>query len=136
MLPRNIDLTENRDFMGEDITAFDTRIEIPLDEYQAMTTDEYEHILWWEGIFGRKRHTNEKREVFEKEKSYINDEMKTHCHRCGIELRIPWKRVGDICGELCEDCNEIVAREVNGRIPWKSRMEIVRDFEYDLFNSR
>lgn len=131
MLPRNIDLTENRDFMGEDITTFDTRIEIPLDEYQAMTADEYEHILWWEGIFGRKRHANEKREVFEKEKSYI-DETKTHCYRCGTELRIPWKRTR----ELCEDCKEIVAREVNGRIPWKSRMEIVRDFEYDLFNSR
>jgi len=55
MLSPEIDLTANGDF-GLGVGFFmDTPIEIPLDEYDSMSRDEYEALLWWEGIFGKKK---------------------------------------------------------------------------------
>lgn len=133
MLPRNIDLTENRDFSGGNFAFFDVPIEIPMDEFHLMTPEEYDHLMWWEGIFGKKRHYTQKSEVFDAEKRYYNH-WNHHCLRCGAELRIPWK----IYGGLCKKCDEIVTYEEGGtRTPWKQVNEgWRRDPKYDLFNSR
>ena len=60
MLPSNIDLTERADFGDAflispadlNLDDFDTRNE--------MSTDEYDLLVWWESIFGKKRHINQK----------------------------------------------------------------------------
>jgi len=133
MLPSNIDLTENRDFSGGNFIFFDTPIEIPMDEFHLMTPDEYDHLMWWEGIFGRRRHYTEKSKIFDVEKRF-ESHWNQHCLRCGVVLRIPWKTHYG----LCKKCDDIVALEEGGtRIPWKRRNEGGhRDPKYNLFNSR
>lgn len=131
MLPRNIDLTENRDFSGGGEIFMDTIIEIPLSEYQLMTCDEYEKLRWWEGIFGRKRHYTEKDQVFDVEGKYVN-KWKHHCYRCGELIRIPWLNFNSVCHK----CNDILKN--GGRIPWKEQKTFgtFRNVAYDLFNRR
>ena len=139
MLPPNIDLTENRNFSGNDHTIYiDLPIDIPMDEYQSMTPEQYEHLLWYESIFGRKRHLTEKRELFQLEWKELN-ELRKNCYRCGRPLRIPWNNFGGICRK----CEEEMGREdeedsrKDRRKPWKTiRIERVRDTKYELFNSR
>lgn len=136
MLPRNIDLTEHRDFSGGGGIFIDTPIEIPLDEYELMTCDEYEKLRWWEGIFGRKGHRNRKEYVFDYDGKYVSNSKK-HCLRCGKEFRYPWDNVGGIC----KKCDEIVGMDMDkGRIPWKEyygqNPEIEDRTAYDLFNRR
>lgn len=137
MLPRNIDLTEHRDFGGGNVFILDTIIEIPIDEYHLMTPDEYDHLMWWEGIFGRRRHYTEKSKVFDVEKRF-ESHWNHHCLRCGVALRIPWKTHNG----LCKKCDDIVSLEEGGtRIPWKRSHKSLnegghRDPKYDLFNSR
>ena len=136
MLPRNIDLTEHRDFSGGGGIFMDTPIEIPLDEYQLMTCGEYERLRWWESIFGRKRHRNRKEYVFEYERKHRNEE-RTHCWRCGKEFRLPWDRVNGICRK----CDSEVSEESGNRwrIPWVEhygQISPVDNTAYDLFNRR
>jgi len=131
MLPPNIDLTEHMDFSGGNGEIFfDTPIEIPLDEYRLMSNDEYEHLMWWEGIFGRKRHYTSKSELFKKPKINL-------CHHCGKLLRIPWYF------RVCRDCykkgNTSFDNYIHkdNRIPWaKMSNHSIRNVQYDLFNRR
>ena len=114
MLPRNIDLTERRDFGDGTFTTL-ARPSFDLRHYDGpMGRDEYEYIVWWESVFGRESHDNEKYTVFDKNETY-EMELETHCHRCGKELRIPWKRYYN----LCEKCNYDVDYEYE-RLPWKA----------------
>ena len=64
MLPHNIDLTEHSDFGIGGGIFMDTPIEIPIDEYHLMTPEQYYKLMWWEGIFGRRRHYMEKSKIF------------------------------------------------------------------------
>ena len=95
MLTPRVDLTAHMDFSGGSIIDFfDTRLdEILDDEYALISTDEYKRLTWWEGIFGRKEHKNQKHEIFSKD---IN-ELMTRCLRCGKPFRIPWDSIGGIC---------------------------------------
>lgn len=113
MLSPEIDLTANGDF-GLGVGFFmDTPIEIPLDEYASMSRDEYEALLWWEGIFGKRRHQSIKRILFPK---------------LGYDVpnlpRIPWKRRYDNIRNL-------------PRIPWKQRFhQSTDDRGWNLFARR
>ena len=108
MLPTNIDLTEHRDF-GNGHINFLGRLSIDLDA-EEMSLDQYKEIVWWEGIFGKTRHSNQKREVFEYEKKYY-ERWKDTCEKCGKPLRCPWKRAGSLCIECDEDMEY-------SRLPW------------------
>ena len=76
MLSPKVDLTEHMDFNGG-IFSNIRLVEISDDEQELMSTEEYEWFTWWEGIFGRKEHKNQKREIFSKN---IN-ELMTRCPR-------------------------------------------------------
>ena len=130
MLSPRVDLTEHIDFGGGTINFMDTLIEIPLDEYQLMTCDEYEWFKWWESIFGRRGHRNQKHEIFNPNGTL--NECRSHCYRCGKPFRIPWDNIGGVCrkcdGEMCDSVQAI---------PWKKyQSQRERDIAYNLFNRR
>lgn len=134
MLSQRVDLTENMDFSGGNINLMDTLIEIPYDEYKLMSPDEYERLIWWEGIFGRKRHPNQKREIFDKNGNYFK-KMKTHCYRCGKEFRIPWDNIGGVCRK-CDGSLTDSDHDSDRRMPWKERQGIIQSMgsvAYNLF---
>ena len=135
MLSPKIDLTEHRDFGGGTIDLMDTPIEIPYDEYELMTPDEYERLIWLEGIFGKRGHWNQKHKIFNIDDSPFISRNKSHCYRCGKPFRIPWDNIGGVCrkcdSENSEMCNSVQV------IPWKKcQSPIERDIAYNLFNRR
>ena len=133
MISRKIDLTENRDFSQGKNTAFGVHIRQFLNgiadiDDPFMSEVEYEILEWYETLFGRKRHMNQKAKVFNYETRF--EEMwKGLCARCGHRL-VPWKSER---GELCHRCDI----EVTGRVPWKDYyIQRERNIEDRLFNLR
>lgn len=142
MLPSNIDLTERADFGRHSLTFnlidlddFDTRNE--------MSTDEYDLLVWREGIFGKKRHINQKWNIFPRINLKVaEDPHNVYCERCGKPIRIPWKNYGhqfpwENYG-LCFECNEKINTDIEGKIPWNHNHTSSRSDErgYNLFNSK
>lgn len=135
MISNRIDLTQNRDFGNR-------RFRLPMlfrirefvdgiadQDDPLVTEEEYEKLVWYEGIFGRRRHFSEKHRVFNYETKH--EEMwRRMCVRCGARL-IPWN---NIYGGVCDACESDMHR-----IPWKdyygqpSGRERVTN---DLFNLR
>lgn len=133
MISNRIDLTQNRDFGNR-------RFRLPMlfrirefvdsiadQDDPLVTEEEYEKLVWYEGIFGRRRHFSEKHRIFNYEIKH--EEMwRGMCVRCGARL-IPWK---NIYGGVCAACEDDMHR-----IPWKdyygqpSERERVTN---DLFN--
>ena len=142
MLPSNIDLTERADF-GRPSLTFDLNDLDDIDTRNEMSTDEYDLLVWWEGVFGRKRHINQKWDIFPRLSLSVENPHTLCCARCGKVIRIPWKNYGhhypwENYG-LCFECNEKIETEALGKIPWSHTMnnssrndEIV----YNLFNSK
>ena len=143
MLPSNIDLTERADFGDAflispadlNLDDFDTRNE--------MSTDEYDLLVWWESIFGKKRHINQKWDIFTRiNLNGVEDSNALCCIRCGKVIRIPCKNYGHHYPSgnsgLCFECNEKVETETCGKIPWKHTSTSSRNDErgYNLFNSK
>ncbi len=139
MLPSNIDLTERADFGYPSLIAMD--IPVDLDDLYTrnnLSIDEYDYLVWWESIFGKK-HRNQKWKLFPKigvDVSYDSDKLNySHCVRCGKEIRIPWKNYYGLCFE----CNNKIETTVEGKIPWNHTMNFSsRNDErgYNLFNRR
>lgn len=134
MLPRNIDLTANRDFSNRSRNPIDIHIgqilnELPDIDSLCMTSDEYNALEWYEGIFGRNRHINEAYRVFDFEYKHTENWKRT-CARCGKPIRVPWKNYGNVC----EDCDcELEAH----RVSWKKYyMSDGSPSHGDLFNLR
>ena len=149
MLPSNIDLTERADF-GADfgdvslISPADLNLD-DIDTRNEMSTDEYDLLVWWESIFGKKRHINQKWDIFPRlTLDVAEDPNALCCARCGKVIRIPWKNYGYHYPwgnyELCFECNEKVETETWGKIPWNRNMNNFssRNDErgYNLFNSK
>lgn len=130
-----IDLTERRDFgtsgLITEIGAFERDSLVDF-AYSGgnMTNDEYEALTRYERVFGRRRHFNEWLDVFRKDEREYFNEMRTHCYRCGKEIRVPWLKRYD----LCPECDRYVA----GRIPWKDRQLVSfgSDRTMDVFSLR
>ena len=147
MLPSNIDLTEKADFGRPSSMSMDTPIDLDLDDLDTrneMSTDEYDLLVWWESIFGRKRHINQKWDIFPRLSLSVENPHTLCCARCGKVIRIPWKNYGHRypwrnCG-LCFECNEKEETETWGKIPWNRNMNKFssRNDErgYNLFNSK
>ena len=145
MLPSNIDLTERADF-GDvySISPADLNLD-DFDTINEMSTDEYDLLVWWESIFGRKRHINQKWNIFPRINLKVAEDPHTlYCERCGKPIRIPWKNYGhqfpwENYG-LCFECNEKIETETWGKIPWNRTMNNFssRNDErgYNLFNSK
>lgn len=144
MLPSNIDLTERADF-GDAflISHADLRLD-DIDAGNEMSTDEYDLLVWREGIFGKKRHINQKWDIFPRINLKVAEDPHTlYCARCGKPIRIPWKNYGHHYPwknyGLCFECNEKIETETRDRIPWRT-MNIFssRNDErgYNLFNSK
>ena len=132
MLSPKVDLTEHMDFNGGGINTFSNirLVEISDDEQDLMSTEEYGWFTWWEGIFGRKEHRNQKHEIFSKD---INEFMVCH-PRYGKPFRIPWDNIGGVC-KKCSD--EIFDPSHN--LPWKRNNNpsvSERSIVYNLFNSK
>lgn len=122
MLPSNIDLTEHGDFRNR--ITFTGQLDIPIElwDEDIMTSEDYEKIRRWESIFGKRRHINRKRDVFEITPFKVH--LEGHCYRCGKELRLPWKRDRD----LCKECSDYIEHD-NWYIkfPWRyNRLSVVR----------
>ena len=148
MLPSNIDLTERADF-GADfgdvslISPADLNLD-DIDTRNEMSTDEYDLLVWWEGIFGKKRHVNQKWDIFPRlTLDVAEDPNALCCIRCGKVIRIPWKNYGHHypwgnCG-LCFECNEKMETEARGKIPWRTMNNFSSRSDergYNLFNSK
>lgn len=137
MLPSNIDLTSHGDF-GINRVNLNLIPQTPLDydddseDGLFMSTEEYEAILRYEKIFGKKkRHKNEKFDIFPNlRKRYFYEEDKEHCIRCGKVIRLPWKNYYG----LCEECDGITAKSY---LPWDGFITAWMDDKgYNLFNLR
>ena len=113
MLSLKIDLTANRDFGSNTIDLMDTLVSMDVDG-EEMTCDQYEALVWWEGVFGKKRHPNRKKDIFNPELKYYL-KWKDTCYRCGKSIKAPWNNFGGIC-RRCE-------HEMNlptPRLPWRT----------------
>lgn len=151
MLPSNIDLTEKADFGSPSSMSMDTPVDLDLDDLDSgnnMSTNEYNSLIKWESIFGKRKHINRKWNIFPRlglNVSYDSENPHTlYCSRCGKVIRIPWKNYGHRypwrnCG-LCFECNEKEETETWGKIPWNRNMNKFssRNDErgYNLFNSK
>ena len=130
MLSPKVDLTEHMDFGGGGIIRL---VEISDDEQDLMSTEEYEWFTWWEGIFGRKKHRNQKHEIFSKN---INEDME-RCPRCGKPFRIPWENIDGVC-KVCRKCSDEIF-DPSHSLPWKRNNNpsvSERSIVHNLFNSR
>lgn len=133
MLSPKVDLTEHMDFNGGSMNIFSNirLVEISDDEQELMSTEEYEWLTWWEGIFGRKEHRNQNHEILFK--GALN-ELKAHCYRCGKPFRIPWDNIGGVCRK----CNDEIF-DPSHNLPWKRNNNpsvSERSIVYNLFNSK
>ena len=140
MLPSNIDLTEKADFGQPSLIIMDVPVGLDLDDFDSenkMSSNEYNSLIRWESIFGKRKHINQKWSIFPRNGlnvSYGSENPYTlYCSRCGKVIRIPWKNY-----ELCSECNEKIKTETWGKIPWKHNSTSSRNDEkgYDLFNSK
>lgn len=115
MTPKT-DLTENREFsrIPQRTFVFDVVSSEELGEMLNMTNEKYDRIHGWERIFGKKYHTSERYRIFDDEERYMCD-MKTHCLRCGVALRIPWRNNDGLCVECARDLD----RDFN-KLPWRN----------------
>lgn len=148
MLPSNIDLTEKADF-GRPSLIMEIPVDSDLDDFDSgnkMSSNEYNSLIRWESIFGKRKHINQKWNIFPRlnlNVSYGSENPYTlYCARCGKAIRIPWKNYGhhypwENYG-LCSECNEKREIDFKGRIPWKDTSTSSRNDErgYDLFNSK
>ena len=148
MLPSNIDLTERADF-GDTSLIMEILADLDLDDFDSgnkMSSNEYNSLIRWESIFGKRRHINQKWNIFPRNGlnvSYGSENPHTlYCSRCGKVIRIPWKNYGHRYlwknNGLCFECSEKVETEIWGKIPWKHTSTSSRNDErgYDLFNSK
>lgn len=149
MLPSNIDLTEKADF-GRPSLIMEIPVDSDLDDFDSgnkMSSNEYNSLIRWESIFGKRKHINQKWNIFPRlnlNVSYGSENPYTlYCARCGKAIRIPWKNYGSHHPwknyELCSECNEKIKTETWGKIPWNHHTYVFsRNDErgYDLFNSK
>lgn len=131
-----IDLTEHRDFNRPIDRSVHSLTDINLDD-ELMTNDDYDRIVAWENMFGKRRHDNRKRLVFRasRERAYF-ESAHLSCLRCGVEFREPWRRRQS---GLCADCDDTFNHGLSG-IPWRSRTDLASgladDRGWNLFNLR
>ena len=149
MLPSNIDLTEKADFGQPSLIIMDVPVGLDLDDFDSenkMSSTEYNSLIRWESIFGKRKHINQKWSIFPRNGlnvSYGSENPHTlYCSRCGKVIRIPWKNYGWRFPwkkqGLCYECSEKGEIDFKGRIPWKHNSTSSRNDErgYDLFNSK
>ena len=145
MLPSNIDLTERADFGDTSLISLADLNLDDIDTRNEMSTDEYDLLVWWEGIFGKKRHINQKWDIFTRiNLNGVEDPNALCCIRCGKVIRIPWKNYGHHYPwanyGLCFECNEKGETETWGKIPWNRNMNNFSSGNdergYNLFNSK
>lgn len=131
MISRNIDLTEHRDFSGGDafIIPFDIELIDRAYEDGYMSIDQYEQVVKWEGIFGRKRHTSEARKIFDMP---VPKDWQHKCARCGKVIKAPWDNIYG----LCLRCNESLEMDSYSRIPWSPFKIVYNRIPRDLFDLR
>ena len=143
MLSQKVDLTANHDFGASSLNGFFLEDMLVSTEYEGeyMTADEYEAIRRWERLFGKRRHPQQKRDLFPDKETkhyhnhgYVNGVK--YCERCGKPIRVPWK----VRYDLCPDCDErlfivLDSDHKNERIPWMNG-ETDRRVAYNLFNLR
>ena len=134
MISTNIDLTENRDFSRVHFQWLMQNVRLR-ENGHIMSTDMYRSLSDKEKLFGIARH--ESIDIFCKSYESWAEEMRTHCQRCGKELRIPWKRNNGVC----EECNSILEKEYSGSVfPWRRNGEGItessRDNPMDIFHMK
>lgn len=136
ILPGNIDLTANRDFGG---TALDLAPILQDDLVEVwydggmMSCDDYNYMVWLEGIFGKLKHTNERWDLFGKpESSWFKEKISYTCNRCGKSIRAPWKNYHGLCKECSLKLEYIPER----RVPWKRSNVSIRTTDMDIFHLR
>ena len=134
MISTNIDLTENRDFSRVHLQWLMQNVRLR-ENGHIMSTDMYNSLSAKEKLFGIARH--ESIDIFRKSDEEWGEEMRTHCQRCGKELRIPWKRNNGVC----EECNSILEKEYSGSVfPWrrngKGIIESLRGNSMDIFHMK
>lgn len=94
-----------------------------------MTNEEYDGLIKWEKIFGRRQHKNQKNKIFDSETKF-NKYWENTCYRCGKPIRVPWM------GEICKNCNNHLEKTSSDRIPWKKKYSGNNINVEDLFGLR
>jgi len=118
-LPRNIDLTEHRDFGGNrfiplQFLPIDSTFPSNLDLLErGITNEEYEKGIRWERIFGRRSHKDQRNDIFNPEEKHRKHWEHT-CLRCGKNIKIPWNSIRGVCKE----CDKDLTSGYN-KVPWK-----------------
>ena len=135
ILSPKVDLTADRAFSTLNMSLVeDTVIDMSLDEYQSMTSDQYDKLMWFESIFGKRRHYNKKKELFgigEYDEHFLA--RKGHCARCGSIIREPWNYYNG----LCKDCATKLDDGKDNRTPWLEQDLKIKEkiaYENSLFN--
>lgn len=126
-LPRNIDLTANRDFGGNRSISL---LLLPIDDspFLVETNEEYEERITRERIFGRRSHKDQRNDIFDPEEKHRKYWEHT-CFRCGKNIKIPWNNILGVCKE----CDEYLAN--NNKVPWKKE-ETKSWFRESVFDLR
>lgn len=139
-IPPNIDLTEHSDFAASRNPSFHfIQIDSSVGELFSavqMTGEEYEKLMAYENIFGRRRHYTDFMEVFMEDESEWIERNRCHCARCGKEIRIPWHRHS----ELCSDCDNLMEirqhSDWESVFPWNPVIQRPRGNVMDIFSLR
>ena len=111
-MDRRIDLTAHNDFGFSTVVTplesdeFDILVNDMYDSVN-MSVEDYEKLVKYEKVFGRKRHFTDAMTVFMKSDEEYRNSYRNHCWCCGKEYRIPWK----ITGDLCKECEEKMSRK-------------------------
>ena len=138
-LPREIDLTENRQFSGGN--ALITEFRLPSNDFferydgEHLSSNEFDALINFEKIFGKHRHPNLKlRAFYRSEDDAFIERVRYKCCRCGKEIRDPWNKVYS----LCRECHNSMGYErQEEKIPWKRFGQInFGNRTMDVFNLR
>lgn len=127
-LPRNIDLTEHRDFGEDQFISLQSITPIDLDILErGMTSEEYEKWIRWEWTFGRRSHKDQRNDIFDPEEKHRKYWEHT-CLRCGKNIKIPWNNIGGVCKE----CDRYLSTVPGHKVPWKKEETVSLDSVFDL----
>ncbi len=108
-----VDLTANRQFSGGGAIITPTIWTVASDFFSrydglGLTNEEFDYLVWHESVFGVHPHYSRAKQIFHTDDDEYRDfweRNRTRCVRCGKEIRIPWRKHG----ELCEECDEVIS---------------------------
>ena len=113
MLPRNIDLTENRDFGDDGEDGLD--ISLWWDDGELVTPAQWNNSVRFQSFFGKRIHKNEKDSIFTHMDLPFLTGDEGRCTKCG-RLLVPWNRFHGFYMECKDEMEKFTPKD----IPWRN----------------